>query len=232
MSPIRTLTLLLPLAAGLALLGACSSSPSAPTAAISPSPSELASKTVEVDSGLWEDDEPVEVAAVDVVAEPEPVEPAPEPQLSTSWTVRRGESVAHFARWAELPVETIAEASDRSLGQPLQVGDTLVVPGDGEMRAKVEQARQRHHQIRAEAYLATRGGSVGTAFHTVRTGETGWSVATRELGLPVWLVEAYNPATDLESLRPGEQLLYPVVADTVASLDEPVEATPASSEAP
>ena len=29
--------------------------------------------------------------------------------------------------------------------------------------------------------------SIGcTAFHTVRTGETGWSVATRELGLPLW----------------------------------------------
>jgi len=231
MSPIRTLSVLLPLAAGLALLGACSSSPPSPAASV-PSPSELASRTVEVDSGLWVEEEPSELAAAEVVEEPDPVEPSPEPQLSTSWTVRRGESIAHFARWAELPVETIAEASDRSLGQPLQVGDTLVVPGDGETRAKVEQARQRHHQIRAEAYLATRGGSVGTAFHTVTTGETGWSVATRELGLPVWLVEAYNPAMDLEHLRPGEQLLYPVVADTVASLDEPAEATPASNEVP
>jgi len=224
MSPIRTLSLLLPLAAGLALLGACSSSAPTTAAPTPPSPAELASRTVEVDSGLWAEDEPAEVAAAEIVEAPAPVEPAPEPQLSTSWTVRRGESIAHFARWAELPVETIAEASDRSLGQALQVGDTLVVPGDGDIRAKVEQARQRHHQIRAEAYLATRGGSVGTAFHTVRTGETGWSVATRELGLPVWLVEAYNPAM--------EQLLYPVVADTVASADEPAEATPASSEAP
>ena len=142
MSPIRTLSLLLPLAAGLALLGACSSSAPTTAAPTPPSPAELASRTVEVDSGLWAEDEPAEVAAAEIVEAPAPVEPAPEPQLSTSWTVRRGESIAHFARWAELPVETIAEASDRSLGQALQVGDTLVVPGDGDIRAKVEQARQ------------------------------------------------------------------------------------------
>ncbi len=227
MSHITPIARLLLPGALLGLLTACGSALD-PVVAAAPSPQELAARVVAVDSGLLAElDEPLDAEPL-VEAEPTP-EPAP---LVTSWTVRRGETLAHFARWAELPVETVAEASGLSLADSLDVGDTVVVPGDGDVRSKVEEARQRHHRRRAEAYLASRGGSVGTSFHTVRTGETGWSVATRELGVPVWLLEAYNPAVDLERLRPGEQLLYPVVADTVAALDAESEATPASSEAP
>ncbi len=231
-------SILLPFAASLTLSFGCSPAPDA----VSPSSTqELASRAVEVDSGEAADEAAfVEFAfaegAAEAPATPEVEFVAPEPTQVTSWTVRRGESLAHFARWAELPVETVAEASGVSLSAALQVGEAVVIPGDGAVRGKVEQARQRHHQVRAKAYLSTRGGAVGTAFHTVRTGETGWSVATRELGLPVWLVEAYNPAVNLDRLRPGEQLLYPVVSDTVAALDAEEEpdraATPASSEAP
>jgi len=231
-------SILLPVAAFLTLAFGCSRTPDA---VAPPSTQELASRAVEVDSG-----EPLDEGVTDefTFADEEAEAPSmsedafasPEPTLVTSWTVRRGESLAHFARWAELPVEAVAEASGVSLSSALQVGEAVVIPGDGAVRAKVEQARQRHHRVRAEAYLATRGGAVGTSFHTVRTGETGWSVATRELGLPVWLVEAYNPAVNLERLRPGEQLLYPVVSDTVAALDDDAASggasTPASNEAP
>lgn len=161
----------------------------------------------------------------------DPAQPAP----ASTWSVRRGESLAHFARWSELPVEAIAEASGLDLSEALNVGDIVTVPGDPELRAKVEVARAAHHRRRAEGYLASRGGAQGTAFHTVRTGESAWSVAVDELGVPVWLLEVFNPSADLDRLRPGEQLLYPVLADTVvdASADEAGDGpTPGSSGAP
>jgi len=169
------------------------------------------------------------------VAATEPAGPPPEVEAwspdaqSTTWTVRRGETLAHFARWSELPVEAVAAASGHALTEPLAVGAEVRVPVDEQVRARVEQARDAHHRRRAHGYLAGRGGAHGTDFYTVRTGDTAWSVARDEVGVPVWLLETYNPSVDLGALRPGQRLMVPVLADTTADAGA---ATPDSSEAP
>ncbi len=208
-------------------LAACGADPSPSTSApAADEPTEVLAARAVADTAVPEDSpmpEAVEVA----LAEPEPgAEPAPAPVEGTTWEVRHGESLAHYARWAELPVEAIADASGLSLEQPVAVGATVRVPGDDVMRAKVESARDAHHRRRAHGYLANRGGSQGTEFYVVRTGDTAWTVARDEVGVPVWLLETYNPAVDLDRLRPGQQLMVPVIADTVA------DATPSTTEAP
>ena len=42
-----------------------------------------------------------------------------------------------------------------------------------------------------------------------------WAVAQKGYGFPVWLLEAYNPSVDLDRLRPGQELMVPVLADIV-----------------
>lgn len=153
---------------------------------------------------------------------------APEVPEGSTWTVRRGETLAHYARWSELPVEVVAEASGVGLDEALAVGAEVRVPGDASMRARVETARDAHHRRRAQGYLASRGGAQGTDFYQVRTGDTAWSVARDEIGVPVWLLEVYNPTVDLDALRPGQQLMVPVIDDSVAD----ASATPATTAAP
>lgn len=166
-------------------------------------------------------------AVAEAVA-PEPT--LPEPIEASTWTVRRGETLAHFARWSELPVEAIADASALPLEAPLAVGDEVRVPGDAERRARVEVARDAHHRRRAQGYLASRGGARGTDFYRVRTGDTAWTVARDEIGVPVWLLEVYNPTVDLDALRPGQRLMVPVIDDSVADAAE--APTRGTSEAP
>ncbi len=156
--------------------------------------------------------------------------PDPSPPLeahlevtTTAYTVRRGESLAHFARWAEVPVELIAELSALDLLEPLAVGEEVRVPADWDTRGVVESRRTAHHHRRAEGYLESRGGSVGTDFYRVQTGDSAWTIAQNQLGIPVWLLETYNPAVDLEQLRPGQELMVPVVADIVVELDPIVQ---------
>jgi LysM repeat protein len=69
--------------------------------------------------------------------------------------------------------------------------------------------------VRVEGYLASRGGSVGTDFVKVRTGDSAWKIAQDNQGIPVWVLEAYNPSVDLDALRPGQELMVPVLADVV-----------------
>jgi LysM repeat protein len=149
------------------------------------------------------------------------VDVSPAPPLvplegSTTYELRRGETLHHFARWSELPVEVIADASGLSLEQDqLPVGTVVRLPLDEDRLGQVEMAREAHRIRRAEGWLKTRGGEVGTEFHRVRTGETAWSIAHDHGQMPVWVIETYNPMVDLEALRPGQQLMLPLLADGV-----------------
>ena len=36
----------------------------------------------------------------------------------------------------------------------------------------------------------------------------------------MWLLETYNPSANLDRLRPGEELMVPIIADIVVDLGE------------
>jgi len=155
--------------------------------------------------------------------------PMPEPEAevlaevlppAATYTLRRGETLAHFARWSGLPVEVIAETSGLDLFDTFDVGTEIRVPVEGAVRAEVETERDRHHVRRAEGYLAARGGSLGTEFYTVQTGDSAWTIARDQRGIPVWLLETFNPSSDLNRLRPGEELMVPIIADIVVDAAE------------
>ena len=163
-------------------------------------------------------------AATEEAATEEDVQPevVVEPERVLVYELRRGETLAHFARWSELPVETVAAASGLSpLDDLLPVGTVVRVPWSEGLEGLVVQRRDAHHVRRAEGWLLSRGGSVGVTFHTVTSGESAWSIAHDNGDLPVWLIETYNPAVDLERLRPGQELMLPEFPDPIAELSLP-----------
>ncbi|MFT4624102.1 MAG: hypothetical protein ACI8PZ_002761 [Myxococcota bacterium] len=162
---------------------------------------------------MFEDPPEVEVAPLVVDgADPLPL---------VHFKLRRGETLAHFARWAGFPVEVVAEASGLDLNGAYPVGTEVMLPLSPEARSRVELRRTEHHVARADGYLHSRGGVAGTDFYTVRTGDSAWTIARDELGIPVWLLETYNPSVDLDALRPGIRLMVPALADTVADAGAP-----------
>ena len=152
---------------------------------------------------------------------PVTVTPTDDAPLTAKYSLKRGETLAHFARWSGLPVEVIAEHSSLGLTEVYPVGTEIIVPLDPEARARVELARTQHHVARADGYLDSRGGVAGTDFYTVRSGDTAWSISRNELGIPVWLLETYNPSVDLDRIAPGTRLMVPALADTVADAGAP-----------
>ncbi|MCB9676868.1 MAG: LysM peptidoglycan-binding domain-containing protein [Alphaproteobacteria bacterium] len=199
------------IALGIAGLAACSTSTPVASA---PDPVTASAETLLVDTDLPvapEIDAPVES-----VASLEPVDAVPaEPTVPlVRYSLRRGETLAHFARWSEIPVEEIADTSELELDGMYAVGTEIALAIDPEVRALVEARRDAHHRTRAESYLASRG-STGTEFYKVKTGDSAWTIARDRHGMPVWLLESLNPSANLERLRPGEQLLVPVFADIV-----------------
>lgn len=149
------------------------------------------------------------------------VEPTGPPAMH--FTLRRGETLAHFARWSEIPVEDIAQSSELDLEGDYAVGTEISLVLSPDERSMVEMRRDTHHQVRAENYLASRG-AAGTDFYTVKSGDSAWTIARDREGMPVWLLESLNPSVDLDRLRPGDSLLVPVFNDIVA--EAPSEPSP------
>ncbi len=165
-----------------------------------------------------------QAVSIEAVA-PEEVGPAAERTLSPPvehpaprFALRRGESLAHFARWSGVPVEDVAEASGLELAGIYPVGTEIFVPGADV--AVIERERVLHEGKRLTDYLASRGGAIATEELRVRTGDSAWAIARDQVGVPVWVIEAYNPTVDLEALRPGQALEVPVLADIVVDAGE------------
>jgi hypothetical protein len=106
---------------------------------------------------------------------------------------------------ATRPVSGLVDASALSLEQ-----DQLPV-------CSLAQEALVEEHLEAEGWVKSRGGKVGTEYHRVRRGETAQSIAHDHGQMPLWVIETYNPATDLTALQPGQQLLLPLLADSVVA---------------
>jgi LysM repeat protein len=172
----------------------------------------------EVWTPIGEEDEIL--ASIEIAAETAaPMEIEADPIEPSEFTLRRGETLAHFARWSGMTVESVASSSELDLNGSYPVGTSIRLAIDAEQRSTLEASRDEHHQKRVEGYLASRGGSTGSEFYTVRSGDNAWVIAKNSFGIPVWLLESYNPSVDLDELRPGQSLMVPVIDDVVVSAD-------------
>ncbi len=202
-------------------LGACGG-PAGVTALDSASPSD---EVVSMSRAAVQDPPPMraasigpavpfeEAARLEAVARSE-AEPAEAIELAR-FALRRGETLDHFAKWSGFPVESVAEYSGLPLDGAYDVGAEVLLPVHGEALAEVVSRRDAHWTRRIDGYLASRGGSIGTEFYRVRTGDSAWAIATQQHGFPVWLLEAFNPSVDLDRLRPGQDLMVPILADVL-----------------
>jgi len=134
--------------------------------------------------------------------------------------VRAGENLVLLARWADSSVEAVAELNGLDVSEPLYPGQSLLMPtADEAADAGLVESRESFAQARLERYLQRRGGLMAVDEHRVRTGETAWGIARNQLGIPTWVLEAYNPDADLDRLSIGERLVVPVLSDTVAEVE-------------
>jgi LysM repeat protein len=173
-------------------------------------------EAIEVITAPAEDGELVSSDADQSDAITEPTEiPAAYPVVK----LRRGETLAHFARWSGLTVESIADASMVDLEGDYPVGLEITLPVTSEEMANIADRREKHRVTRVDGYLASRGGSVKSDFYTVQSGDNAWVVARKKHGIPVWVLESFNPSIDLDKLRPGQPLMVPVIADTVVDAE-------------
>jgi murein DD-endopeptidase MepM/ murein hydrolase activator NlpD len=163
---------------------------------------------------------PTPAPAAAVVGEPAPVVQAAGNSWSGRVTVRRGQTLYSIARTYNVPVSELARANNVTTRHAVRIGETLNVPGQGGV------AQQDEPRYQAAAAPATRAYRGDGAAHTVRSGETLFSIGRAYNVSPYAIAEANNLPRS-HSVKTGEQLRIPGGGHQIARNDEelPVERT-------
>jgi membrane-bound lytic murein transglycosylase D len=118
------------------------------------------------------------------------------------------ETLGHFADWLELPIASLRRLNDMTATAPLRLGQRLRLSFERVGREQFETRRREYHQSVQAAFFARRR-IVGTEVYVTRRGDTLYSLAQRNAGVPVWLLQQYNPDLDLLQLRAGTRMVLP-----------------------
>jgi membrane-bound lytic murein transglycosylase D len=121
------------------------------------------------------------------------------------------ETLGHYADWLQLPAASLRELNGLGPRTGLQAGRKFKLEFSRATPAQFERRRKLYHQQLQSAFFATHR-IEGTEAHVAQKGDTLWGL-TRRGALPDWLLQQYNPDVDFTDLRPGTQVLLPVIVD-------------------
>ncbi|WPJ94890.1 LysM peptidoglycan-binding domain-containing protein [Coraliomargarita algicola] len=128
-------------------------------------------------------------------------------QASTSYTVKRGDSLSKIASQHNTSVRAI-KAANNMTSDLIRVGDTLILPVEGSSRAAATPAAPSTSSSRstpAVTYVATTNNVAGGRTHTVKAGEYPATIA-RKYGMTSGELLALNGITDPRKLQVGQVL--------------------------
>lgn len=127
------------------------------------------------------------------------------------------ETLGHYADWLGVSAARLREINRMKYGQAVLLGKTLKLDFSRVPQEEFEQKRRDFHARLQAAFFAQRR-ILGTEVYIVRRGDTLWSITQRYAGVPVWLLQQYNPDLELGALRTGAQLVVPRLEDVQAGV--------------
>jgi membrane-bound lytic murein transglycosylase D len=132
-----------------------------------------------------------------------------------------GETLGHYADWAQVSAEEIRELNGLRAGTSLQPGRKVLIPLQRTDAESFSRQRMAFHQNREDAFFAEYR-FTETAEVSLGRGQTAWSVA-QTYNVPMWLLYRENPVLLQRAAQLGMKLKVPVLKE-VAALDPAREA--------
>jgi membrane-bound lytic murein transglycosylase D len=122
------------------------------------------------------------------------------------------ETLGHYADWLETSANRLRTLNKLRGRTPVVMGRRIKLDFDRVSRAQFEQKRRDYHERLQAAYFASHR-IAGTEVYIARHGDSLWSITQRNVKVPIWLLQQYNPDMDFSDLRPGTQISLPKVED-------------------
>lgn len=148
------------------------------------------------------------------VAGPQSADPV-DYSVSSDGSIRvvAAETLGHYADWLGVPATRLRQLNHLRGRRPVLIGHRIQLDFGQVTPAQFEQRRRDYHEQLEAAYFAMHR-IVGTTIYVAHRGDSLWTINQRNLHVPVWLLQQYNPELNFTDLRPGTQISLPRVEDT------------------
>ncbi len=124
--------------------------------------------------------------------------------------VQAMETLGHYADWLGIRTQRLRDINSLSYGKPVIIGQRLKLDFSNTDQAAFEQRRLAYHRDLQEAFFA-RYQIRDMEIYRIERGDSVWILAQRRYKVPVWLLRQYNPDLDLDRLRPGAEVHFPLL---------------------
>jgi membrane-bound lytic murein transglycosylase D len=125
------------------------------------------------------------------------------------------ETLGHYADWLGTSATRLRALNKLRGRTPVIMGRRIKLDFEHTTRPEFEQKRRDYHERLQAAYFASHR-IAGTEIYVARRGDSLWSITQRNVKVPIWLLQQYNPDMDFTDLRPGTQVSLPKVEDVTA----------------
>jgi len=140
----------------------------------------------------------------------------------TSLVVLPEETLGHYADWLEVSAQSLRRLNGLRFRQPIYVGQELRLTFHRVQLGTFEEKRLAFHKALLDEFLC-KYRIDESRIHTIRSGETLWTVANQRYDVPLWLLMACNGVKDPNRVTPGQAVIVPVVQSIDAGYRRAVE---------
>jgi membrane-bound lytic murein transglycosylase D len=120
------------------------------------------------------------------------------------------ETLGHFADWLEVTPQRLRQLNKLRPRRQIQIGQPLRLDFSKVSPEVFQERRLEYHKGIEEDFFGSFRVTT-TIEHTLRPGETLWTLSHKTYAVPSWLIHRYNPDVDLAKLVPGTKLVIPIV---------------------
>jgi membrane-bound lytic murein transglycosylase D len=122
------------------------------------------------------------------------------------------ETLGHYADWLGISAARLRTLNSMRGHTKVNMGRRVKLEFTHATREQFEERRRDYHERLQAAYFASHR-IAGSDIYIARRGDSLWSITQRNVKLPIWLLQQYNPDLDFGDLRPGTQISLPRVED-------------------
>jgi len=124
--------------------------------------------------------------------------------------VQATETMGHYSKWLSISAKRLRRLNRMSSKQSLVVGKKVRLMFGRISKARFEKRRLAYHRALQDEYFQKFRIS-STEPHTIRRGDSLWTLAKRTYKLPLWLLRQYNPDVNFSAVHPSMSITIPKV---------------------
>ena len=130
----------------------------------------------------------------------------------TTIEVQPLETLGHYGDWLGIKTQRLRDINGLAFRTPVAVGQRIKLDLGKVDAEAFENLRATYHKQQQDTFF--RNNTItGVTEHVVRSGESVWILALRKYDVPVWLFRQYNPEVDMDKVRRGTRLNFPILVN-------------------